>query len=266
MGASGLHPPLLRHRRDSDGKWQRKNEVLGSTFPKRAVILPRLVTVKVQTVLPWALVAFLQPLKKSSSKDFTVPAVGAAQASGQNLADMKGQHIPLADSPCPAPGHGRRMGILIMTPQTHSAFCCPGVAAKGMVSTGGGASLDAWQWAVSSWHGAGTCAGSLLPGRASGISLPEAAVRLIGEPQPVVTSCPRGVPIAWCCPGHRFSMPHPCPCREAELPSLPCAVGRGAIRRGIWGSPDHQLLVVPSAPQGLGKLPILGALERQSLV
>lgn len=86
---------LLRHQRHSDGKWQRENEVLGSTFPKRAVIFPRLATVKVQRVLPWGLVAFLQLLKKSSSKDFRVSTAGTAQALGQNLADMEGQHSPL---------------------------------------------------------------------------------------------------------------------------------------------------------------------------
>lgn len=101
----------------------------------------------------------------------------------------------------------------------------------------------------------------ILPGRASGISLPEVAVRFTGEPQPVVTSCPWGVPAACRCPGHRFSMSHPCPRRGAEQSLLlPPAVGTGAVGRGIWGSQDQQLLALPSAPHGLGKVPILGAL------
>lgn len=45
VDGSGLHPTLLRHQRDSDGKWQIENEVQGSTFPKRVVTLLRLATV-----------------------------------------------------------------------------------------------------------------------------------------------------------------------------------------------------------------------------
>lgn len=99
MGASGLHPPLQRHQRDCDGKWQTENEVLGSTLPKRAVTIPRLATVKVQKVLPWALVAFLCPLKKGAHppQRCTASTVGTAPAPGQNLADVEGQHSPLAD-------------------------------------------------------------------------------------------------------------------------------------------------------------------------
>lgn len=103
----------------------------------------------------------------------------------------------------------------------------------------------------------------ILPCSASGISLPEAAVRLTGEPQPVhlYTSCPRRVPTAWHCPGHSFLMSYSCPCMGVEWSLLlPCVVGRGAIGQGIWGSPDHQPLVVALVTQGLGKLPSLRTL------
>lgn len=99
------------------------------------------------------------------------------------------------------------MGTLITTPGTHSAFHCPGVGGKEMTSTG----EQAWMLG-SGLYLAGmvqVCMlDPILSGSASGISLPEAAVRLIGEPQPVhlCTSCPRRVPTAWHCPGHRFLM------------------------------------------------------------
>lgn len=152
------------------------------------------------------------------------------------------------------------MGTLIMTPGTHSAFHCPGVGGKEMASTG----EQAWMLG-SGLYLAGmvqVCVlDPILSGSASGISLPEAAVRLIGEPQPVhlCTSCPRRVPTAWHCPGHSFLMSYSCPCMGAEQSLLlPCGVGRGAIGQGLWGSPDHQPLVVALATLGLGKLPSLG--------
>lgn len=148
------------------------------------------------------------------------------------LEDMEGQHSPLL--------RGSRMGTHIMTPQIHSAFQCPGVGGKGMVPTGGGTSLDAWQRAVSSRHGAGTCAGSILPGTASGMTLPEAAVRVMGEPQPVVTPCPGGCQL----PGTILALPG-----TILGTASPCAIPAHA--RGLSGA--------SSCPVWCGEEPSAGA-------